>query len=737
VLVLVVVILTRRVFESLSMPLPSTHRPISLCCRRDLVVRAADGGRPNEVVVKDPINLQYVRLSPLQFCVMRSLDGRRSLHEIHESVQHTEIAAARPALADLLPVIVDLSRQGLLSSLRVGLTPTLQEQRRQDWRRRVLAALSNPLFIRLPDVAPRGWFHWLARGLGWIYSPAALTVSALLLLSSWCYLLSRAEFAGPLVPAFSALWAPASLLWLWLIVGLLKVVHEISHGVACETFGAECQSVGLAFLFFSPCLYCDVTDAWLIERKWHRVMVSLAGIYAELWIATVCLWLWQFSAPGMLHQICWQIFLAGTLQTVLVNANPLLRYDAYYALSDWLEIPNLQQRGRQAAAQAVAWLLRGTHARSAAPPADIRTQAFLLAYGIGSIAFQVPLLLGIGAFLYAGLASVGLQILAVSYFAFLGCRAVARGGAWMLKTFKEANGVAMTAARLAVVGLCIGTAAVGLWNCPIPGTFQSPLVIEPAGVQQVYALSPGRVVCVHARPGDDVEAGEILAELENPELEQAVIAWDGVLAAHRTEFRTAQANRDSDGAVIAAARVDSAREQVEQALAEKERLTIRAPIAGRIISPPPTEGARLDPSAAWTAAASIVEDEALVGRVLRRGEVLVEIAPDNGWRANAWIDQQGIPFLGLGQSVDVRLDAFPHETVPAIVTAIGTADEVPPTKRATSGEDAGPCYHVALSLKHSMLPLQPGMQGRGRFVRPRQSVGQWLTEEHYRLFVAR
>ena len=155
------------------------------------------------------------------------------------------------------------------------------------------------------------------------------------------FLLLHAEtFLGEL-PTITSLLAGNGIVSLWIVVGSLKILHELSHGLACERFGAECQSIGLAFLFFSPCMYCDVTDAWMLPRKSHRIAVSLAGVYVELFISSLGLWLWWFSTPGLFHQICLQVFLAGSVSTLLLNANPLLRFDGYFVIADLLEIPNL------------------------------------------------------------------------------------------------------------------------------------------------------------------------------------------------------------------------------------------------------------------------------------------------------------------------------------------------------------------------------------------------------------
>src|SRR5262249_25168017 len=97
-------------------------------------------------------------------------------------------------------------------------------------------------------------------------------------------------------------------------------------------------------LVFTPTLYCNVSDIWMETSKWRRMMVSLAGLWVELVIAAICTHLWWFSATGLFHSLCLNLMIVCSVNTFVFNGNPLLRYDGYFVLSDWLEIPNLQQQ---------------------------------------------------------------------------------------------------------------------------------------------------------------------------------------------------------------------------------------------------------------------------------------------------------------------------------------------------------------------------------------------------------
>ena len=322
------------------MLLSSTNRPIPLVRRADLQVCPTSLRGDEHVVVKDPLAVRYFQLPLLQYRVLEALDGRRSLGEILLRVQQGGMAAGISA-AEVLRLILDLAGKRLIWSQRAGTSDSLWKQAVDEQWRGVWAVVGNPFFIRLPGLHPGPTLKWLSQSLGWIYSPTMLAAAVAMICGTWLFLLLHVETFLRELPTVSGLLAGDGLWSLWIVVGLLKVLHELSHGMACERFGAECQSVGLAFLFFSPCLYCDVTDAWMLERRSHRIAISLAGVYVELLVSSLALWLWWLSAPGLFHQVCLQVFLAGSIVTLLFNANPLLRFDGYYVLADLLEIPNL------------------------------------------------------------------------------------------------------------------------------------------------------------------------------------------------------------------------------------------------------------------------------------------------------------------------------------------------------------------------------------------------------------
>ncbi len=140
---------------------------------------------------------------------------------------------------------------------------------------------------------------------------------------------------------------PENLLLMWLVFPVLKLCHEFGHAFAVKARGGEVHEMGVMLLVLTPVPYVDASSAWAFRSKWQRFAVGGAGMMVELFIASIALFLWLAVEPGMFRALLYNIMLIAGISTVLFNANPLLRFDGYYMLMDWLEIPNLRTRSTQ------------------------------------------------------------------------------------------------------------------------------------------------------------------------------------------------------------------------------------------------------------------------------------------------------------------------------------------------------------------------------------------------------
>ena len=201
------------------------------------------------------------------------------------------------------------------------------------------------------------------------------------------------------LPAFHEFFSFDNALLLSITLGVTKVLHEFGHGMMCKHFGGECHEMGVMVLVLTPCLYCNVSDSWLLPNKWHRAAIGAGGMYVELVLASVATWIWWFSEPGLLNNLCLNTMFVCSVSTLIFNANPLLRYDGYYILSDITEIPNLRQKSTSVLSRKMGdWFLGLEQPDD--PFLPERNQIFFALYSVAAAIYQWVVVYSILFFLY-------------------------------------------------------------------------------------------------------------------------------------------------------------------------------------------------------------------------------------------------------------------------------------------------------------------------------------------------
>jgi len=168
-----------------------------------------------------------------------------------------------------------------------------------------------------------------------------MMLAALMLVASqWQTFSSR-------LPDFQSFFNWHSIVYFWCSLAIIKIIHEFGHGLTAKHYGGEVHEMGMLFLVLTPALYCDVTDSWLLPSKWKRIWISAAGIYVECFLASLATFVWWNTEQGLLNSLSLATMFICSVNTIMFNANPLLRYDGYYVMSDYLEIPNLRVKSTQ------------------------------------------------------------------------------------------------------------------------------------------------------------------------------------------------------------------------------------------------------------------------------------------------------------------------------------------------------------------------------------------------------
>ena len=447
------------------------------------------------------------------------------------------------------------------------------EKQRQRWSTWLL---HNYLFMRIPLLRPDRFLTATYPYVRWVFSRAfALTVIAIGV--AGLYLVARQwdTFLSTFVDLFSI----AGAFFFGVTLMVMKAIHELGHAYTAKRFGCRVPNMGVALLVLVPVLYTDVNEGWKLTSRRQRLGIGIAGVTAELCCAAVALCAWGFLPEGPARSVAFLVATTTWVTTVLLNLSPFMRYDGYYVLSDWLEVPNLHARSFALA----RWWLRETLFGFGDPAPEefpLGRQRFLIAFALTTWIYRFLLFIGIALIVYHfafKVVGVAMMIAEVGFFL---VRPIA---AEMLVWFRRRGELRWGPRTLWTAGGVLVLLALLL--VPWRSGIEAPALLKSRQHVDVFVPEFGaRVVSLAVHNGEEVGAGASLLRLLAPDL-------DYKLAQARSEIEITQWQmnaRGIDPTVLARSQVAVREYQAAvgeyKALADqKRRLDVTAPIAGRVV----------------------------------------------------------------------------------------------------------------------------------------------------------
>ena len=455
-------------------------------------------------VLCDPVSGRHHRFNDIAYRLIAACDGERTLDEVW--------AARAAADGDQAPTqgeAVRVFSQAFGANLFVGnVAPDAaaivraQTRGRQQRRR----AAVNPLAFRVPLWDPDAFLAAHIERLRWLFTPlAGAIILALLGLGA---LLLASHAADGAAFAKGRLGGGTLLLAMWLVYPFVKGLHELAHAFTVKAFGGEVHEIGITLLMLTPVPYVDASASLGFASKRQRMAVAGAGIAAELLLATLAMALWLALEPGTFKDIAFAVVLVGGLSTLVINGNPLLRFDGYHVLCDAFELPHLAQRSQR-------WwqhlLKRGLlrlptalfdgYARGALP--------WLLAYAPLAWLYRAVLLVLLALWLADVNSALGLAAVAVAAWWLLMKPAIAA-----LRYLASAAELHGQRARTALITLLVvGTAGTLVFAADLPQRTDATGVVWLSDEAMVRLGTDGFVAQFMVADGDAVVAGQPLLRL--------------------------------------------------------------------------------------------------------------------------------------------------------------------------------------------------------------------------------
>ena len=295
-------------------------------------------------VLQDSAGGRYHRLSPGAYTLVSHMDGARTVQELWDDAIRVG-GDAIPTQDEVVELLMQLHSNDLLHCDVTPDTAELFERYSKRKRLKWKQWITQPMSLRIPLINPEAFLtHWAHR-LTWVFTTKGAWLWLLAVLPA--LLLAGQNWNELTLNLSDHVLSTSNLLVLALVYPIVKAIHELGHGFATKVWGGSVHEMGLMFLLFAPVPYVDASAASTFRSKHRRVVVGAAGMLAEVFLAALAMYVWVLVEPGVVRAVAFNVMLIAGVSTVIVNGNPLLRYDGYYILADLIEMPNLGQRGQR------------------------------------------------------------------------------------------------------------------------------------------------------------------------------------------------------------------------------------------------------------------------------------------------------------------------------------------------------------------------------------------------------
>lgn len=521
--------------------------------------------------IEVPSSSKFFKIGYAEYTFISLLDGVTSFaHALAISSQ--SLGAEALSEQQATQVLFWLLENGLAVTTDASVAPQSGGETKQGiWQK------LNPFWMKIPLGKPDSLLDHGNGLLGWVFHPAAIMVSLLAMVVAVVSLVTEWDkFTASAGEVFSAS------NWIWMLVAwvVLKIVHEFAHAIVCKRLGGTVKETGIIFILFAPLAYVDVTSSWRFQSRWRRIAVAVAGMYIELVIAAICLILWTYTRNELVAYHLINVVIMASISTLIFNANPLMRFDGYFVLADFLGIPNLYQEGGKSVTRNINWIFYGQHEEATRREVH-RWPRFIGIYGFACAVWKV--LIFAGLFIAASVMFGGWGIL----LCLLGAISsvvlpVARTFKNLLNRSKQRPESILRAAAVSAVLLML--VASSWWLVPNSFAVRNPCVVDFRDSAKIRAHSAGFIAEILVQEGQTVKAGQPLLRMENRELESEVTQLQAKLKQREVEERIAKNSDDPAAAQVARENRYATAKMLQEKEAEYDRLLVRAPMGGNVVA---------------------------------------------------------------------------------------------------------------------------------------------------------
>ncbi|ROT99434.1 PqqD family peptide modification chaperone [Histidinibacterium lentulum] len=530
-------------------------------------------------VLHDHASARVHRFTPAAYMVIGRFDGQTTVGAIWSELAETHDADA-PSQDEVIQLLATLHQNDLIHYAGTPDVADLLDRYRKKSTELFKQNLTNPVSIRIPLWDPDAFLTRTLPAvrpfLGWVGLLLWLAVV------TWGGLTAAQNWQALTRDITDQLLSAQNLLISLVSYPLLKALHELAHGYLTKVRGGEVRDMGIMFLVFFPVPYVDASAAAAFRNRWDRAAVSAGGIFIETFAAAVAMVIWASAEPGAIRAIAFNIVMIGGLSTLVVNGNPLLKFDGYYVLSDLIESPNFGTRANKY----WGWLIQHRLFRARQlkePVATPGERRWFLVYAPAAFVYRMVVMLGIALFVAGKYYFVGILIAAWSIF-----NALIKPGFKHLRHVLTAPGLRKVRGRAKAwtFGSIAAVLALLLF-LPLPLRTDTEGVVWLPKTAHVRARAPGFLDLVPPARGAAVTPGETLAEMSLPTLDARLEELRWREEEQRRRLGVAEI-ADRGRAEVIRLELEDARAELAREMARRQDLTVRSPLAGTFqpVAPP-------------------------------------------------------------------------------------------------------------------------------------------------------
>lgn len=461
-------------------------------------------------VLKEPYNNKYFKVSKEAYNFISRLSLEKTVQEVMEDLLQSKPDES-PSQNEIVDILSSLHSENMLYFKNLAENDFIFERNKDNKLKQNKNKIYSFLYFKIPLINPNKLLDNVSWLIKIVFSKYGFIVWLLICLLG---LKSAIDNIGPIFDQAQGMLSPKNLILLYFSLAIMKLFHELAHSSVIKKYGGSVNTLGIMFLILTPLPYMDATHSWFFKNKYHRIFVSFAGMMSDLLFAAVATIVWANTGDGIVHSIAFNIMIIGSVSSLLFNGNPLLRFDAYYMLADYLEIPNLAQKSKEYFLYFTEKIL--FKVENQASPSHSEQESFLL-FGYALVSYLYRIIITLGIIIYVAdqvlLVGILMAIISAVMWIFIPLKKFIMYLFNSTKLYKTRNRALMISATISFMLIYF------IFFIPISNSIKANGIIESTESVKIYAKTEGIVEKIFFKNGDYVKQGDTIAILKNVDLE--------------------------------------------------------------------------------------------------------------------------------------------------------------------------------------------------------------------------